>query len=374
VRAFMDAHPNYRVQITSYDAGGGGGLRNWLHDQVAGGHVDVLQVADPAGLVAAGQLLELDPFIQKSGFDLQGYGPGLERLRWDGKLYDLPFSVVPDVLLVNADRFAAANLTVPRGTWTWDEFRAAAAATTQGSGDSKVWGFAMESPEALLHTWLEQKTGGEAPEATRADLQEVLPFLYALTQVDRSVRPPAPYDWSQFPKGRVVEPAPFVEGGAAMTIQPLHMLPAINQQARFKWDVAPLPTVKGGKAVSLAFVDTLGIAANARHPDVAWEFIRFAAGPEGAAVVAGAGVLPMYRTEAARAAWFAQQPAPPAGTEALFSTDWLPLSRAPDAAEVHLNRALAGLANETMAGTRPWVQALHDYLQRVEQIRAGQKR
>jgi ABC-type glycerol-3-phosphate transport system substrate-binding protein len=154
-----------------------------------------------------------------------------------------------------------------------------------------------------------------------------------------------------------------------MCVDLLLNLTAISQRAKFNWNVAPMPAVPGGAGAQLVTPITYAIPATSPNPEGAWTFLHFAAGPEGAAAVAKAGQFPMYNTAEVRTAWLNRQPAPPAGTETFFTTNWQMTPRGEDSTTQKYWNALVTLFTQALSGQRPWEDALRDYLLEADRIK-----
>src|SRR5690606_40208195 len=50
--------------------------------------------------------------------------------------------------------------------------------------------------------------------------------------------------------------------------------------------LAAISSVAGKRAVNMAYPNACGISAASKHPDEAWEFLKFASGPEGQRIIA----------------------------------------------------------------------------------------
>ena len=59
------------------------------------------------------------------------------------------------------------------------------------------------------------------------------------------------------------------------------------------WGIAKYPHAEGVEpGATLATITSLAIPSNAPHKDLAWEFINFASGKEGAEILAATGTIP----------------------------------------------------------------------------------
>ena len=64
---------------------------------------------------AEGVLENLDPYIQKSGYNLNDYWPGLlESAKYEGSVYGFPRDIEVNVLYYNKELFDKAGRRVPR--------------------------------------------------------------------------------------------------------------------------------------------------------------------------------------------------------------------------------------------------------------------
>ena len=69
-----------------------------------------------------GVLENLDPYIQKSGTDLNDYWPGLlESHKYNGSVYGLPRDIEVNILYYNKDILDKAGVKYPDESWTWDD-------------------------------------------------------------------------------------------------------------------------------------------------------------------------------------------------------------------------------------------------------------
>lgn len=330
------------------------------------GEADVLptfQVMTAKAMVEAGLLMPLDPYIQKSKFDLSPLGAGVEGLRMEGKLYDLPYMIDPHVIVINKDLFQKKGVALPRPGWTWEEFRQTAVSLTEGSGEQKIWGVADPNPEHLARYWLLQQAGDRFLTDETA-MKDALRFFSTLIFTDQVVRPSAPMD---SPTQTMPHKEPFRLGLGAMSRESLQWVGQSRAGATFNWDVVPMPVLPGARAVQGVELQAYGIAAASRQPDGAWEFITFASGPEGALALAKAGILPAYRNQQVKTAWFDRSPAPSPGTEAFFTADWRPVGRSLDW-DLAVVRPFVYALNNAFSGQQPWEEA---YSQWQREVRAA---
>lgn len=370
IAGFYEQYPNVRINKVSVQSGGN--MAELMRMRIRDGEVDVVPVG--VGLLSKElldeqMLLALDPFIQKSRFDLKPLGAGVEGLRHDGKLYELPYVMQPWIILYNQDQFQAKGVPLPRGGWTWDQFREAAVKLTEGEGENKVWGLVTHDVDLLAALYMVQRAGEQYMTDERA-LAEALPFFSTLVFGEKAI--PASRPMESQASGAPPYQDHFHSGRAAMTlesIQSLTWMRSLLSYAKFKWDVAPVPVIPGAAGGGAVNYSTYGIAAKSRQPDAAWQFIQYATGPEGAAALARAGFIPVYRSPQVKQAWFERLPAPPPGTEALFDLEWRPMGRTLDR-QSEIPRNFITAVNGTLSGKMSWEQAHTEFVRELRRLQA----
>lgn len=171
ISAFQAKYPNYRVERVPLAAGMD--RRQVATTMLSQNDVDIVPAIDLQAMVHDNLLLDLDPYISKSRFDLNALGPAVEQMRLSGKLYDLPYGMDAGSMVYNKQMFQAAGVPFPKAGWTWDDFRDAAQQLTSGNGGTKVWGADAASLRGFAQAWLLEKVGT----ITQADAES--PFLTA---------------------------------------------------------------------------------------------------------------------------------------------------------------------------------------------------
>lgn len=359
--AFHAKYPQYRVERVPVPAGAD---KQQAFSTVADmADVDLMIMLDTRAMVAAGQLLALDPYIARSRFDTGALGSGVEQLRIEGKLYDLPVAISPHVILYNKEMFQAAGVPLPRAGWTWDDFRSALTKLTAGNGESKVWGYDSAAAPKLMYTWILERAGGQPWTASDQHVREWLQFFATLVSTDKSFKPLG----TDMAQGKGVNTG-FAARRAAMTSMELDLFSFQSLQLPFQWDIAPVPVMPGAAGAAPATAYTLGIPAKAKNPDGAWAFLGFLCGPEGAAAVAKGGAVPLNGSPAARQAWFDRRPAPPPGSESLFATRWFFQDRT---SEADVDRAASQAVTRILRAEAPWEKAAEDFISALQQFRAN---
>lgn len=259
-----------------------------------------------------GALLNLQPYLDADPQLLADIYPiTLEAYRTPDGIFGLPRDFQTIVLYYNKDMFDAAGVAYPTADWTWDDLRRAAKTLTRdtnGDGTTDQWGFWSEilDPEPFWApvVW---SHGGEVISAdhrhtlfAEGPARDAWHFIAGMAFEDRSM--PTPEQLKQYGIDG------FSAGIAAMTVSGHWVVPEYAER-RFAWAVAPLPAGPKGRVTgvnSAGFV----ISQATKHPQEAWDFVRFAAGPDGQAALAKLGLAVPIRKSVAESPAYLDQPGP----------------------------------------------------------------
>ncbi len=195
----------------------------------------------------------------------------------DGRQYGLPKYHGALGLYYNKDLFDQYGVSYPTDTWNHDDYRAAMKQLTRdrdGDGQTDVWGSMMDISwdrvQVHVNGW-----GGhfvDPAEPTRSRMCEP-PAVEALEWLRARI-------WDE---GVMASPLnvqnlgtrqAFVSRRVAMVEDGSWALRDILAGADFRVGVAPFPGGPAGK-VTLATTDGFGIYAGTRHPEAAWELMKF---------------------------------------------------------------------------------------------------
>jgi multiple sugar transport system substrate-binding protein len=140
-----------------------------LQTNLAGGTAaDLLWLSQEyiAGYAEKGALLDISDRLAKDSrpaAKLDDYYPNvLQTAQYSGKTYGLPWIAQPVMLYYNPKLFADSGVAPPDDSWTWDDFKAAAAKLTKdtdGDGKADQYGTAFNGwPPIQMFIW---QAGGE---------------------------------------------------------------------------------------------------------------------------------------------------------------------------------------------------------------------
>jgi multiple sugar transport system substrate-binding protein len=102
----------------------------------------------------------------------------------------------------------------------------------------------------------------------------------------------------------------FVSGKVAMNVTGHWLVPKYREIDSFRWDVAAVPTGKGGKAV-LNFGSCYSIMAGTKHPEEAWRLLKYYSSAEVGRKLAEFGYFTPANKEVAYSDEFLNNPLPP---------------------------------------------------------------
>jgi multiple sugar transport system substrate-binding protein len=276
VADFHQATPNItvKVEVSDWDS-------YWTKLKTllsAGTPPDVFAMDAPLYLdyQSRGVLLNLQPYLDKNPDMLKGvYPQTLQAYKTPDGMYGLPRDFQTVVLFYNKDMFDEAKVAYPTGNWTYDDFRAAAKSLTKIGADGKVtqFGFYADLWDMEL-IWSEGiwAYGGDILNADRTKTligdpkaRQAWQLFHDMMFVDQSW--PNPTAVAEYGGD------PFLAGVAAMTTIGHWAVPGYAE-AKFKWDVAPMPKGPAGQATS---VNSAGFVVGkaSQHPDAAFEFLKY---------------------------------------------------------------------------------------------------
>lgn len=257
-----------------------------------------------------GVLKNLQPYLDKNPDLLQDvYPQTLQAYQTPDGYFGLPRDFQTIVLFYNKDMFDAAGVAYPTADWTYDDLRAAAQKLTKDTnGDGKIdqYGFYSDLWDMEL-VWSEAiwAYGGDIVSADHTNTligepqaRQAWQLFHDMMFVDKSM--PDATTALQFGDDT------FQAGAVAMTTIGHWAVPGYNT-VPFKWDVAPMPAGPAGKATS---VNSAGfvVADASKHPEEAFEFIKFVLSPAGQKRLAQLGFAIPVLKSVAESPDFLQQP------------------------------------------------------------------
>jgi multiple sugar transport system substrate-binding protein len=304
VDAFQRSHPDIRVRTV---LSGGDPMQQMSTFCAGGACPDVLMAWELtyAALADSGVLLDLNTMSARDpAFAAQLNTDSIESLydtfTFKGGQYAFPEQWSGNFLFYNKELFAEANVRPPPARWEqpWSfvEFLDTAKALTrrEGSGQVSQWGFVdtwVPSYSAGLFAmnngapWCIPRTNPTHMNFDDDAFIEGVQF-YADLASKHEVAPTAVDAQSMSTMDL------FSSGKAAMALAGHWRYQTFSRADGLDFDITVLPSgPRGHGAGSNVGATGLAIAAGSRHKEQAWEFVKFAAGPVGQALIGGSGLF-----------------------------------------------------------------------------------
>jgi multiple sugar transport system substrate-binding protein len=229
------------------------------------------------------------------------YPEALEAFQWQGKQLCLPQNVSSLVVYYNRALFGKFGVPEPKPGWAWNDLVATAQAMTRdarglpiqgGESDTAspvaTWGLGVE-PTLIRIAPFVWSAGGDIvddpnkptrltfddPVAREALRQFIdLRVAYGVVPTDQEVE--AQDDETRFANGEL-----------AMLLSSRRLTPTLRAVDGLDWDVAPLPVHQ--EPAGILHSDGYCVTSASDRQDAAWDFVRYALGPDGQRIIAGTG-------------------------------------------------------------------------------------
>ncbi len=277
-QAFMAEHPNVTFE---YFYAPWDDYFTKLKTVWAGGDAtaipDVLFLWPTPSYAAKGVLENLEPYIKKSGYNLDDYWPYLlDSASYNGDVYGFPRDIEAHALYYNKKLFDVAGVTYPTDAWTWDDLLAAAEKLTKKDESGRVTQYALGMEGGKWAMWVGQAGGMmlddlSNPSKCTLDTPEAmkgLQFFYDLMNDGYAMR-------SATLSSQGGDTAVFETGQVAMIIQNSSRVPSFNANANLDYDVAAVPVMAGGQRWDMNGGAAWAMSAGGDNKEMAWEFLKW---------------------------------------------------------------------------------------------------
>lgn len=290
VETFENTHPGVYVRVISYaDAYYDEKMEALL---VGGKPVDVVFTRVMESLRTLHEynlIVPLDEFVTQYGLDLAG-SPDLNAMRYDGALYGVPYRKDRYVLVYNCDLFDRAGVEYPASGITWEQVHALAPRLQSGlPADAHAM---MVLPMDVQWVASGRRVRAEGGAGLR-------PIMELLLDLQNQGAAPVYGDCI----AQDIQQQCFELGTYGMYIGGTWYLNylATDQKAGrfdFRWGVTTAPYWQGDAPEEGAVIRSgLSICRQSRNKALAWEFIRFASGADGARIMAEEQMMPAYMND-----------------------------------------------------------------------------
>ena len=245
----------------------------------------------------AGFVLDLRPYVEAEldQATIADWDPAQYQALFttDGQQFGLPKYHGALALFYNKDLFDEYGVDYPDGTWSHDEYVDAMRRLTHdrdGDGRTDLWGsmidISWDRIQMHVNGWGGHMVDPEDP--TRCTMEE--PEASAAMEWIRARM------WDDKVMATFLDvqnlgtQKAFIDGRIAMVEDGSWALKSILAEAGFRVGVAPFPAGPV-RRVTLATTDGYGIYSGTKHPDAAWELIKFLSGRDYGRALARADFL-----------------------------------------------------------------------------------
>ncbi len=195
----------------------------------------------------------------------------------DGRQFGVPKYHGALALYYNKDLFDLYRVPYPDSSWTYGDYRQAMSVLTRdrnGDGTIDLWGSMMDvywdRVQVHVNAWGGHFVDPEDPAICRMGEPEALAAVEWLR-----ARMWDEHVMAKLPDVDRMAPADaFIAQRVAMIEDGSWSLKNILSKADFRLGLAPLPAGPA-RRVTLATTDGFGIYAGTKHPDAAWELVKF---------------------------------------------------------------------------------------------------
>ncbi len=243
---------------------------------------DVLFLWPTPRYAADGVLENLDPWIEKTGYDLNDYWPALlESAMYQGSVYGLPRDISVEALYYNKDIFDAAGVSYPTDDWTWDDLLAAAEQLTVVEPSGRVERYALGMEGGKYQLWVGQNRGrilDDMRNPSKCTLTEPAAMTAIEFFADMMNNNYAMRDAALSQAGG--DTGVFQSGQVAMIIQNSSRVSAFNE-AGLNYDVAVVPIPKGGQRSAAAGGAAWVMSSGSGNKEAAWTFLSWLQSKDG---------------------------------------------------------------------------------------------
>jgi multiple sugar transport system substrate-binding protein len=255
-----------------------------------------------------GLLLPLDDAMSAKGVTADSYfGPTLELYQQDGATYGLPKDFNPLVVFVNTDMAEAAGVD-PASIATWDDWKQAATAMTQGDGPGKQYGLCLNSD--ILRSGAFVLQTGNAFIADNASVFNDEDGVRAIEFWKSFKDDGSGALYGDLGKGWCGEA--FAGRNTAMAVEGGWIVPFLADPANGATDLnytaIPLPTPEGGEQASWLFTNAFAANAQSQYPMAAAAAVLYLAGPENQQELISSGLAQPTWQELASDPYFSDNP------------------------------------------------------------------
>ena len=274
IAKFEHAHPGVTVHYYS-------GIRKddyseWFSRKLlAGEEPDIFMVlgTDFNQFASMGVMKNLETLMESDqDFDSEKYfTSAISSGQYESMQYALPYETVPTLMFVNKTLLTQEGIEMPEENWTWDDFYEICKKVTRDTDGDGV----LDQFGTYNFDWMDAlcSNGGgvfdkKGTESTLTDSRvvEAVKYVRNLDELNQGEK----LTQEDFNGGRVAfMPLTFAEYRTYKTYPY-----KIRKYANFQWDCVTMPAGTQGGNISRVNSLLMGISANTKEEELAWEFLK----------------------------------------------------------------------------------------------------
>ncbi|API89721.1 ABC transporter substrate-binding protein [Marinilactibacillus sp. 15R] len=301
VEAFEAEHDGVTVELLDL---GSTDYQTVLGTQLSGGDntIDVVTVKDIPGYSSLTNRNLLEPLSERAqDLDLDQYAGTVEQITIDDEFYAIPMRNDFYVLYYNKSIFDDAGVEYPQNGMTYEEYdqlmRDVSKKATESRGE-KVYG-------GHYHIWRSQVElygildGENTLVSTDYSFLDPIYEMAVSQQEDEIVQ-----DYASLKTSNLHYSAAFYQDNVATMLMGTWFIPTLQEaiasgeSQEFDWGIAKMPIIDGAEEGSTGGTMTsLGVSSNSKNKDLAYEFVEFVTGEEGAQIIADTGTIPAIQSD-----------------------------------------------------------------------------
>lgn len=247
-------------------------------------------------------LLDLSDYLKKDELICENdfFPQSLEAFKFKNTLYAIPRDVSNLVIYYNKDIFDKSNISYPDKSWNYDQFLSVAQKLTRDfNNDGKIdqFGIGFEEKSLFWLPFLWSNSGGiispDLKTTTIATPESIRSIQYYADLRNKYHAAPTASE-----AGSATMSQLFMQGKVAMQINGRWSVPRYRKDLDFNWDIAKFPK---GSAGSIVDADASGwaISKSSKHPDKAWQLVRFLADKHASQEFTKSGLIVPARVDVA---------------------------------------------------------------------------
>jgi len=293
IEAFKKANPGISIEVIDIPSAD---YTQRLTVMLNGGSdVDVFWIKDgdtTISIANRGQLADLTSYIWLDNIKPSDFHGLVERFTVDNKIVALPASTGYYVLYYNKDIFDNMRIPYPSNNMTWAEWERLAERLTSGYGNNKIYG-------GLLHTWQAcvQNWGIQDGKHTimETDYSFFKPYYEMALRMQNAGHI---MDYGTLRAGGIHYSSLFLRGSIATLPMGTWFFTNVierieNNESNIRWGISTLPHPPNAESGwTVGSVTPIAMNQASRNKDLAWKFINFITGTEGANIYASFGQFP----------------------------------------------------------------------------------